>query len=239
MPNISRKESLKFYEHFLIYKENKIFYKDFDGISYLYKQTSRSINFIPIGTSHDYFIGFRASGIEHKINFSSKDSYDVFVKICTAIDTVIKRFVLINLLVQYGEKGGLNIASININSQGITKKKLFGTETMPWSYFYNCIIDKGNVFLYKRLDNDKKCKVFSSHSMETMNAVMLPELFKFLFQSSGIIDNTAINELRKVKDELVTKMTSEIKDIINCKNCNEPAENSDQKFCGKCGTKLE
>jgi hypothetical protein len=236
--DISKKETLEFYEHYLIYNGDKILYRDFNGVSYLYKRTSRSINFIPLGTTHEYFIDFLANGRQYKIKFSSEEKYDAFIKICGAINSVIKKFILINLLTEYKEKGGLDIASLKINSQGIIKRKLFGRlETLSWPDVYNVECDKGYVQIYQRQNNEKKYKTFFTASMSTMNAVMLPELLSFLFQVNGVVDNAALKELQSNKEQL-DKPSHSVETVKVCGICNEEVRTQSQKFCAKCGSKL-
>jgi hypothetical protein len=234
--DISKKETLEFYEHYLIYKGDKFFYREFDGLSYIYTRTSTSIYFIPVGTSHSYNVSFRENGKEHKMIFSSEEKYDVFVKICGAFESVIKKFILTNLLLEYGEKGGLEIAGLKINSQGISKRKIFGRlDTLPWLDLYNSECKAGSLFIYQKYK--EKYKVFFSCQMFKMNAVILPDLLKFLFDVNGMVDKAMLNELLKKRDEWA-KPSATVATVKLCSTCNEPVRNDMQKFCAKCGSKL-
>jgi len=240
--NISRKEVLDFYEKFLVYKDDKIFYQDCDGYYFLYKRTSHSINFIPTGTTHDYSVGFKAGQKEIKVKFSSKDNYDSFAKICTAIETTIKPFVLINLLIQYGQLGELNIGSLNISPKGITKKEIVWfmnkIKVLPWSEFYNAQISQGNFFLYQKQEGDKKYKTFFTCPMSVMNSVILPEVLTIIFQANGAISNSDVESLKNRKEELIKPSMITVEEIKVCKTCDKPLKNVQQKFCGECGAEV-
>jgi hypothetical protein len=132
----------------------------------------------------------------------------------------------------------LDVAGLKINSQGIMKRKLFGRmDTLAWSDLYNSECKAGRLCIYQRQNNKNTYKVFFSCSMSEMNAVMLPNLLKFLFDVNGVVDTATMNDLIKKRDEW-DKPTTTVETVKLCGICNEPVRNIDQKFCGKCGNKL-
>jgi hypothetical protein len=238
--SLSRNSEIEFFQNFLIYKGEKILYSDIDGISYLYAKTRHSINFIPTGTTHGYFISIRARGIIHKISFSGEHNQEVFGKFANAVEMLIKPFVTVNLLLDYIKSNRLAVGDLTITPEGLYKKRTWpmGAEFLPWSQYYNSVASKGHVSVLKR-DDKKKYVGFYHPMMSLLNAVVLPDVINFLFAKNGVLDEAARRQIVEKKAQLTTASTRDaIQDSGACQKCGEKMVEESQKFCGKCGSPL-
>ena len=244
---LSGNSEIEFFQNFLIYKGEKILYSDVDGIAYLYTKTRRSINLIPIGTSHSYYVSIKARGIAHKITFSSEKNQDVFNKLANAVEVLVKPFVVVNLLLDYIKNNRLEIGGLTITPEGISKKRTWRSpELLPWSQYYNSVINKGYVSVLKR-DDKKKYVGFAGASMSSTNAVVLPDVMNFLFAKNGVLDEATRKQIIEKKTQLsaISAQDATIRDTIEdlstnprCAKCGEKMVEESQKFCGKCGSPL-
>jgi len=251
--NVSKTQTLVFYNSFLIYKGLRINYKDIDGMSYLLTRTKHSVNFIPTHTSSTFEIKLEANGQQYKISSSStsfmffqsknqKEKEKIFLKLVYILDNLIKPFVLINQLIKYGEENELKIGdSLTINSKGFSKKRFWRSpEILPWDQYYNSVLHQGNFYIYKS-DPSKKYKLYFTCSMSVMNTAIFPDLLNILFQKKGVVNQDEIKDLKKKKSELVSTEQQELDKENGSKNfcwsCSAPNE-AGQKFCRHCGSKL-
>lgn len=232
---LSWRSDIEFYGGFLVYKGEKILYSDIDGVGYLWTRTRHRVYGIPAGTSHGYYLSLRAKGVKHKITFSGSENQDIFAKLVAAIDSLIKPFVVINLLLEYIQNGKLEIASMTITPTGISRKKSFiGTEFIPWDRYHNCVVSQGKTLLSRKTDNGKY-KTYPI-TLSSTNASMLPIVLDFLHKMNGILDESARKELIERKARLMAESMKEASQEIKvCSNCGEKLTEDGQKFCGKCG----
>ena len=244
--DISRNKTLEFFEEYLTYQGNRIFYADIDGVSYLWTRTRHSIYFVPVGTSNSYVIQIRHQNKTEKINlagFLGKESerQGNFALLIKVIDSVMKPNVVRNLLKQIQNQGVIKIGNLEINREGITKSTFFSKDFLKWSEYFNTILDKGNVFVYKNVNG--KAKVFSQQSMGNINAVVLPDLLLVLFHSKGDIESFFAGASKKIeKTEVETNIVKEetpkkSEAVVFCNQCGNKI-NSFDKFCGKCGSPI-
>ncbi|MDO8443158.1 MAG: zinc ribbon domain-containing protein, partial [bacterium] len=251
--NISKTQTLVFYNEFLIYKGIRIKYKDIDGFSYSLTTTKHSINFIPTHTSSSFKIKLEAENNNYEINSSAtsfmlfetntqKEKKEIFGKIVYVIDNLIKPFALMNLLIKYAREKELKIGIyLTINSKGFYKKRFWRSpDFLSWDQYYNSVLDKGNFYILMK-DDTKKYKQFFSCPISVMNAPVLPEFLNFLFQSNGLLNQDIIVDLEKRRTELISlevQGKNENSEIGNfCWSCSAPNEIG-QKFCTHCGSKL-
>ncbi|MEK7131156.1 MAG: zinc ribbon domain-containing protein [Patescibacteria group bacterium] len=247
--NVSKTQTLVFYDSFLIYKGTRLNYKDIDGMSYLLTRTKHSINFIPTHTSSTFKIKLEANGHKYEVDSSAtsfmffqgknqKEKEEIFGKLVYVLDNLIKRFVLINQLIKYGKENELKIGdSLTINSKGFFKKRFWRSpEFLPWDQYYNSVLHQGNFHIYKS-DPSKKYKLYFACSMSVMNTAIFPDLLNILFQSSGVINPEEIKDLEKKKDEIVPDEKAKDGSKNFCWSCSAPNETG-QKFCKHCGSKL-
>ena len=248
--NVSKTQTLVFYDSFLIYKGARLNYRDIDGISYLLTRTKHSVNFIPTHTSSTFKIKLEANGQKYEVDSSAssfmffqgknqKEKEEIFGKLVYILDNLIKPFVLINQLIKYGKENKLKIGdSLTINLKGFSKKRFWRSpEVLPWNQYYNSVLHQGNFHIYKS-DPAKKYKLFFSCSMSVMNTAVFPDLLNILFQSSGVVNQEEIKDLEKKKSELMPMEEQETEGSKNfCWSCSAPNE-AGQKFCKHCGSKL-
>lgn len=251
--NVSKSQTLVFYNSFLIYKGARINYKDIDGMSYLLTRTKHSVNFIPTHTSSTFKIKLEANGQKYEVDSSAtsfmffqgknqKEKEEIFGKLVYVLDNLIKPFVLINQLIKYGKENELKIGdSLTINSQGFFKKRFWRSpEVLPWEQYYNSVLHQGNFHIYKS-DSAKKYKLYFACSMSVMNTAIFPDLLNILFQSNGVVNQDEIKDLEKKKSELVSTEQQKLDKADGSKNfcwsCSAPNE-AGQKFCRHCGSKL-
>lgn len=251
--NISKSQTLIFYNSFLIYKGSRINYKDIDGISYLLTRTKHSVNFIPTHTSSTFKIKLEANEQKYEVDSSAtsfmffqgknqKEKEEIFRKLVYVLDNLIKPFVLINQLIKYGKENELKIGdSLIINSQGFFKKRFWRSpEVLPWNQYYNSVLHQGNFHIYKS-DPSKKYKLYFACSMSVMNTAIFPDLLNILFQSNGVVNQDEVKDLEKRKNELVSTEQQKLDKANGSKNfcwsCSAPNE-AGQKFCRHCGSKL-
>jgi len=237
---VSRNSEIEFFQNFLIYKGEKILCSDIDGISYLYTRTKHSIKFIPTGTSHTYVIFIRARGILHKFSFSGQNNQETFSKFVNAIETIVKPFVVVNLLLDYTKSNSLEIGDLTITPAGLYKKRTWwrNPELLSWNEYYNSNIDKGNVFVLKRDDSKKEYSAFYTRTMSSLNAIVLPDVINFLFARKGVLDDVTKKQIIERKAQLTTASAQDaMQDLKRCLKCNE-AINESQEFCASCGYAL-
>ncbi|MDD3940309.1 MAG: zinc ribbon domain-containing protein [Candidatus Pacebacteria bacterium] len=251
--NVSKTQTLVFYNSFLIYKGARLNYKDIDGMSYLLTRTKHSINFIPTHTSSAFKIKLESNGKKYEVDSSEtsfmffasksqKEKEEIFGKLVYILDNLIKPFVLINQLIKYGQGNELKIGdSLIANLKGFFKKRFWRSpEFLPWDQYFNSVLDQGNFHIYKS-DPTKKYKLYFTCSMSAMNTVIFPDLLNILFQSNGVVNQEEIKDLEKKKDELVSmegeKLDSGESSKNYCWSCSAPNE-AGQKFCKHCGSKL-
>ena len=251
--NISKTQTLVFYDSFLIYRGARINYKDIDGMSYLLTRTKHSINFIPTHTSSTFKIKLEANGQKYEVDSSTtsfmyfqgknqKEKEEIFSKLVYILDNLIKPFVLINQLIKYGKENKLKIGdSLTINSKGFFKKRFWRSpEFLPWGQYYNSVLHQGNFHIYKS-DPSKKYKLFFTCSMSVMNTAVFPDFLNILLQSNGVVNQDEVKDLGKRKGELVSTEQQELEKADGsksfCWSCGAPNE-AVQKFCKHCGSKL-
>ena len=251
--NVSKSQTLVFYNSFLIYKGARINYKDINGMSYLLTRTKHSVNLIPTHTTSAFKIKLEANGQKFEVDSSDtsfmffksqsqKEKEETFGKLVYILDNLIKPFVLINQLIKYGKENELKIGdSLTINSKGFFKKKFWRSpEFLPWDQYYNSVLHQGNFHIYKS-DPSKKYKLFFACSMSVMNTAIFPDFLNILFQSNGVVNQNEIKDLEKRKGELVSAEQQKLEKADGSKNfcwsCSAPNE-AGQKFCKHCGSKL-
>lgn len=214
--NVSKTQTITFDEEFLTYKEACISYKDIQGISYEFTRMTHLVNFIPTHTSETFTIKLKVNSQIYEVHSSAKsfmflkgknqkEQEATFRKLVHILNSVVKPFVIINLLDKYIKEGELKIGEeLTINSNGFYKKNVWiwrgDPEFFPWNQYYNSVLSQGNLEIYKR-NTANKASLFFSCSTSTMNAAVMPDLLNFLFQKHGVLDQEAIKVFEKIKSE--------------------------------------
>lgn len=251
--NVSKKQTLVFYERHFIYRGEHINYTEVDGMAYLLTRTRNSINFIPTHATSSFEIKLEAKGQVHKIDASAssfmwfkgegeKEKQELFAKLIYVLDVLIKPFVLINLLLKFSREKELKIDTLSISSVGFSQKRLWRSPTVvPWSDFYNAVLEAGALRLYKN-DQKKKYREFFACSLSAMNAPVIPDFCSFLFPINGHLDEKTVNELIAKKHQDIKVSNPEKKEVRGdgefCWSCGAPVE-LEQNFCTLCGSKLK
>jgi predicted nucleic acid-binding Zn ribbon protein len=251
--NVSKSQTLVFYNDFLIYKGSRINYRDIDGLSYLLTRTKHSINFIPTHTSNAFHIKLEANGQRYEIGSSAtsfmffesksqKEKQEIFAQLVYILDNLIKPFVLINLLIRYSKGNKLYLGdSFIVNPKGFYKKRFWQKpDFLPWDQYYNSVLYQGYLYIYKN-DVKEKYKPFFSCSMSIMNTAVMPDILNILFQDHGSLNEETVMGLEKRKSEIITSEEQKVAQVFGkgnyCWSCSAPNEMG-QKFCMHCGSKL-
>jgi hypothetical protein len=237
---LSGNSEIEFFQNFFVYKDEKILYSDVDGIAYLYTRTKHSINLIPTGTTHSYYVVIKARGMAHKISFTGEKNKDVFNKLANAVEVLVKPFVIINLLLDYIKNNRLEIGGLTITTEGIYRKRMWRSqELMPWNQYHNAVINQGNVSVFKKDDKGKYKLLAVPIAMSFTNAVVLPDILNFLFAKNGNLDEATKKQIIERKTQLSAISAQDaIQDLTRCAKCGEKMVEESQKFCGKCGSPL-
>jgi len=251
--NISKNRSLDFFEDYLIYKDKKIFYRDIDGIAYLWEQTKHSLFFIPVSTSDRFRVSIRSKDEKYDIFFSSsmfpeetKKKREAFNQVHYIFENFLKSCVLINLLTDYIQQDQLEICDLQISMKGIQRKKFWNNyEILPWAEYYSSFLHEGYLYIFKKTDNKEGYGSFFSCPVSQINAVVLPDLLNFLFQTKGVIDEKTRKELinksqaLSPKSDSAAEMNVDIKEQSFCSHCGKKFIIKEQNFCEKCGEKVK
>ena len=207
---ISENKAISVYSDYLEWGNERILYRDIDGLAYKWTATNVYIYFIPSGTANRYYIGIRHKGKITRINFPSSTfggiygskSSENFLKLSSIIDEVIKPIVITNLLAKYSETEKLEIANLKITSEGIYKKTWMGDKLLSYAEYHGSFINHGNLYIFRRSKNHSKEKIFYTISTVFMNAVILPDILDHLSER-GIL-KTKSAEL-DITDEQLTQ----------------------------------
>lgn len=172
-----------FKNSYLEYNGKRIFYKDAKSISY--HAQSQSINLIPVSQSYSYMVASDKETVSFSfgttLHIGEKAKKDVWGKLIGLSEGLIEPHIVKKYVDQIFDRGEpITIGGIEFSKQGYSrnKTKLFGKgekETVYWSdTIYIPKFSQGMVVLWK--DKDGKGQQFSTVSMSTANAVVIPAL---------------------------------------------------------------
>lgn len=182
-----------FSDHYVEFKNRKIFYKDVTGVSY--RAVNHSINMIPTSQNYDFSIEtatdsmpFSFSSTLYIGNKNIKDTWTKLIGISKAIiePVIIKK--LIDRIFIRGET--INIGEIEFSKEGYSKKKFrffreAEKETVHWNEsIYTPQYSSGNVVLFK--EKDGKGRQWATMSMDVTNSVILPEFINECYNQSRV-----------------------------------------------------
>jgi len=250
--NLAKNRPVDFFQNHILYKDNKIYYKDIDGVCYLHTITTHRVYFVPVSKTNRYSVSVRAKGVSYDFQFatgfldgSSKSNEENFAILVNVIDKLIKPFVIINLLLEFSETFKIQLKNLTVTPEGIHIIKIGFFKNTPmfmlWEQYYTAQLQKGYLCVYQKFNNKAGNKLFFSCSMYAYNAVVMPDLLNFLAQKGGKLDASTRNELLKRKREQESQTsenekTEETKKF--CSTCGIGILKSDQKFCIQCGKRL-
>lgn len=181
IPGVLGSKIVKFDNDKITYKNTTIYYKDITGISC--KQIYHSTNLIP--THQDFSFSFYSSDESINLSFGttlqigSKSRKMIFFKLYTISKKFFVPLIAEKLIYQMTKQNKtIQIGSVYFNKQGYYKKKLLGFGGEDWVHWTDNIgepgMESGCINIYKA--EGDKYKHFSSIPLETMNAIVIPEL---------------------------------------------------------------
>jgi hypothetical protein len=196
--NISHSETVVFYNRYLLYKGKRVNYKDIFGIAYLLTHTTSRLNFVPM---YNYDISkitlfangktmdiksFAISPMKFQIN-SQKEKQEVYSKLVSVLNELIRPCVLLNLLYEYSKGYSIDIGSLSIDQEGLHVEGGFlkNPKSITWSEYPEARLRSGYLNVYKAGHTFFDC------SMLEINAVLVPTLLNNLRPYKG---NYVINE---------------------------------------------
>jgi len=164
---------------FLEYEDKIVNYSDIRAISYM--ATSRSINFIPIGTAYEFIISYKIGNISLSLD---EKTWLRFIDISkNVIEPILIKRIITKI---FDENMEINIGEIKFNKRGYSKNKFFGgkeevlwSDTTPVPRYIS-----GEVRVY-----NKDGGIFSRIPMIEDNSVILPELIETCHYYNQIINN--------------------------------------------------
>jgi hypothetical protein len=163
------------------YDGRTIYYKDASTISY--HAISQSINLVPISQSYSYMVASPSETI--KVSFGTtlyignQKKKDVWAQLAGISQHVIEPHIVEKLVRSIFANGEtVRIGRVEFTREGYSRSKLFGgREAVSWhDKIFIPQFASGSVTLWK--NKDGKAASFETISMDTPNAVVLPELVK-------------------------------------------------------------
>lgn len=188
IPSVLGDKKIVFTNNSLSYRDKTIKYQEITGMSC--KQIYHSVNLIP--TEQEFSFSYYKENEVIKINFGTalhigaKNRKEVFAKIYMASQLLIVPIIIEKICSQiiYNNET-VNIGKIFLNKKGYFKRKFFGGEEyVCWEdNIGEPIIKSGNVILYKFTST--KFEEFLEIPLDTVNAIVLPELIKKIYLILG------------------------------------------------------
>ncbi len=169
---IFKKEGMQF-------RDRMYYYKNITGI--FYNTVNLVVHGIP--SSQTYAYGIRSTDGKIDISFASvfyignKKLQDIYYQLILLSKQFVEPGIVGRMIKDIFERGNtVKIGGVHFTKKGYYKKKLFGgiKEVLWGDRVYVPQMNEGYVFVYK--DKNEKAEKFSTLSMQTENAVVLPEL---------------------------------------------------------------
>ncbi len=160
-------KSAEFKPRYVDYEGKRIYYNDVNWITY---------NSIKSNYSTTYYFTISAGETSISLSFSNLQEWRNVIGLSAQliIPVIIRRYT--NLI--FEKNGSVTIGELTFDKKGFSRQKFFGgTDSVEWKEnIYIPVFASGNIYLYK--EREGKPKVFSTLTMTTPNAVILPELLK-------------------------------------------------------------
>jgi hypothetical protein len=209
--DISNSETVMFYNRYLLYKGNRVNYKDIYGIAYLLTHTTSRLNYAPIYNYASSKISLFANGktidiksfsispMKFQIN-SQKEKQEVYFKLVSVLNELIRPCVLLNLLYEYTKGHSIDIGSLSISQDGLHVEGGFlkNPKLITWGENPEAKLAVGDLYLYKA----GSYKSFFNCSMLELNAVLVPFLLNNLLPCKGkyVISEEFERRYKEMKD---------------------------------------
>jgi len=173
--------------NYIEFRNKRMFYKDITGVAYHSTKHTTSIYFIPVSTTHSYSFTLVSGNDRIDITFSggsnNEERQQIFGRLVGLCEHLIEPVLVKKIVSSIFENGEtVTIGGVEFSEDGYSRHKSawFGKgekETVRWTdTVYIPKLYAGSVYLFR--DNDGKSQQFTSESMSTLNAVMIPELVK-------------------------------------------------------------
>jgi hypothetical protein len=160
-------KSAEFKPRYVDYEDKRIYYKDVNWITY---------NGVRSNYFTTYYFTITAEETSISLSFSDLQTWQNVIGLSAQliIPVIVKRYS--DLI--FEKNWSVNIGEITLDKKGFSRQKfLGGTDSVAWKEtIYLPIFSAGSINLYK--ERDGKQTVFSTMTMTTPNAVILPELLK-------------------------------------------------------------
>jgi len=188
IPGASGSKIVRFTDSAMSCEGTTINYDDIEGISC--KQIYHSLNLVP--THQEFSFTFHGSDKNIHLSFGTtlhigaKSRKEIFFKLYALSKQILSPIIVSKLAKRILDEGEtINIGGVNFNKHGYYKKKFFGGE--EWVHWTENIgepsIESGSIVLYKSATD--KYKHFASIPLQTMNALVVPDLVVAMYVFSN------------------------------------------------------
>jgi exonuclease VII small subunit len=192
LPGMFKTSTIVFKNNFLEYNNKRFFYKDVDSIAFHSTATKHSVYYIPTGTTYDYSFSL-ISGQENisiSLNASKDESEnkEKWVQLISLASAMIQPLIIkktIDKIFNRGEE--VKIGDVTFTKKGYyrIKWKMFGENEKMWVYWSDTIyipkMFQGQVILWE--EKEGKSAQFTSVSMSTPNAIIIPDLVQACYDN--------------------------------------------------------
>jgi hypothetical protein len=192
LPGMFKTSTIVFKNNFLEYNNKRFFYKDVDSIAFHSTATKHSVYYIPTGTTYDYSFSL-ISGQENisiSLNASKDESEnkEKWVQLISLASAMIQPLIIkktIDKIFNRGEE--VKIGDVTFTKKGYyrIKWKMFGENEKLWVYWSDTIyipkMFQGEVILWE--EKEGKSTQFTSVSMSTPNAIIIPDLVQACYDN--------------------------------------------------------
>jgi len=226
--NSKKGQRLGFHERYFVCGKERVGYQDVDGVSIHLERMTRYATIVPLGSTADYYAAIQAKGKTYEVDAdalsflagkgkSEQRLDDWFTKFYALMETKTKPSVITNLLLKLaaGEKYRLD-DSVTITLEGLYRNRTpRKPEFLPWGQYYNSEIKEGKLYIWAKGPdsfnkfvgiNVEPYRQYFSCSLVAMNAVVVPDLLKYLVRRKGVIDEKTRAELMEKKNEAAREM---------------------------------
>lgn len=192
IPGTFKNSTITFKNNFVEYDKTKLYFKDISDISYDSTATTRKIYGITVSTTYTY--RYSISSEKGDITISLSASYDeskekeIWAKLIGLWSSLIEPLIVKKIVDQIFNRGEtVQIGHIEFTKEGysIIKYKFFSKNEKLMVYWSDTIyipkLYQGSVIIWK--DENGKCEQFTSVTMSTSNAVLLPELVQACYNN--------------------------------------------------------
>ncbi len=192
LPGMFKTSTIVFKNNFLEYNNKRFFYKDVDSIAFHSTATKHSVYYIPTGTTYDYSFSLISGQENISISLNaSKDESDnkqKWVQLISLASAMIQPLIIKKIVDKIFNRGEeVKIGDVTFTKKGYyrIKWKMFGENEKLWVYWSDTIyipkMFQGEVILWE--EKEGKSAQFTSVSMSTPNAIIIPDLVQACYDN--------------------------------------------------------